>query len=280
MFEIKIMTRNDIDFATGLTKIEKWANSKTDFERLIKLNRYGSFVAHKDNMRVGIITTVIFGELAFVGNLIVSAKYRGRGIGRALMEQALMYLGEQKDIATIEIDGDFPVIELYRKLGFRDKYLSFRFCRKPADCSGGEIEAGIVDPVEINEIDKRLIDTPMITRAKFLAEFVNLHNGQIYVTGGNIVTAYSIIRKCSGDYYVLGPTMAGTAKDAELLIESIIGNYDSEVIYAGVPEINRTAVAIMLCNGFNYEQPSLRMYLGERIDYEKNIYTIISGDVG
>ncbi len=280
MSEIKILTLNDVDFATELTNIEKWANTKADFERIIKLNPNGNFVAWEDDRRVGIVTTVIFKKLAFVGNLIVSDKYRGQGIGRALMEHALKYLGEQKDILTIELDGDFPAVELYRNLGFRDKYFSFRFCRKPADRSGGEIEAGIVDPAKIIEIDNKLIGIPEISREKFLTEFISLHNGQAYVTGGNGVGAYSVIRKCFSDYYVIGPTMAETAKDAESLIKSVIGNYDSEIIYAGVPEINRDAVDIMLNNGFNYEQPSLRMYLGEKIDYEKNIYTIISGDVG
>ena len=280
MSDIKIMAGNDIDFATGLTNIEKWANSKADFERLIKLDPNGNFVAWENDRRVGIVTTVSFGKLAVVGNLIVSDKYRGRGIGRPLIEHALKYLKGQKDISTIELDGDFPAVELYRKLGFRDKYFSFRFCRKPADCSGGKIGAGIVEPIKIIEIDNKLIDVLRVSRAKFLAEFISLHNGQVYVTGGNGIGSYSVARKCFGDYYIIGPTMAKTAKDAESLIKSVIENYSSEIVYAGVPEINRDAVDIMLNNDFNYEQPSLRMYLGEKINYEKNIYTIISGDVG
>ncbi len=280
MSEIKIMTKNDADFATGLTNLEKWANRKSDFERLIKLNPNGNFVAFENDKRVAIITSAIFGKLAFVGNLIVPQKYRGKGIGRGLMEHALKYLGERKKVSTIELDGDFPAVELYRKLGFRDKYFSFRFCRKPADSPSGEIEASIVDPCQIIEIDNRLINVPKISRDKFLTEFISLHNGQVYVTGENKSSGYSVVRKCFGDYYVVGPTMAENPKDAELLIQSVINNYSLEVIYAGVPEINRDAVEIMLNNGFHYEQPSLRMYLGGKIDYEKNIYTIISGDVG
>lgn len=280
MSEIKIMTSDDIDFAVGLTNIEKWANSKADFERLIKLNPKGCFVAMDNEKRVGIITTIIFGKLAFVANLIVLEKFRGRGIGRGLIEHALKQLGAQKSVSTIELDGDFPAVELYRKLGFRDKYFSFRFCRKPDDGAGGEIEASIVEPNKIIELDNKLIDIPGITRERFLWEFISLHNGQVYVAGEERAIAFSVIRKCFGDYYVIGPTMADNAKDARLLIESIVKDYSSEVIYAGVPEINRSAVEIMLNNGFCYEQPSLRMYLGEKIDYEKNIYTIISGDIG
>ncbi len=280
MSKIKIMTQNDVDFAVGLTNVEKWANGKDDFERLIKLNPDGNFVAFENDKRVGIIASAIFGKLAFVGNLIVPQKYRGKGIGRGLMEYVLKYLGQHKKVSTIELDGDFPAVELYRKLGFRDKYFSFRFCRKPADCSTGEIEASIVDPAKIIELDNKLIVVPEVSRDKFLTEFINLHNGQVYVTGDSKSSGYSVVRQCFGDYYVIGPTMAKNPKDAKLLIKSIINNYSSEVIYVGVPEINRDAVNIMLNNGFHYEQPSLRMYLGEKIDYEKNIYTIISGDVG
>ncbi|MCP4706583.1 MAG: GNAT family N-acetyltransferase [candidate division Zixibacteria bacterium] len=283
MSNIKIMTQDDIDFAVRLTNYESWANSKFDFERLIKLNPSGNFVARDDNKRVGIITTAIFGKLAFVGNLIVSGKFRGQGFGRDLMEHALGYLKKQKDITSIELDGDFPAVELYRKLGFRDKYFSLRFCRKPADNNNSDIEniePGIVEPSRIIALDYKLINTPNIIRDKFLAEFVNHHNGQIYVSETNGISGFSIIRKCYGDYYVIGPTMADSPKSAELLIQSVVENYSSEVIYAGVPEINLSAVDIMLRNGFCYEQPSLRMYLGDKIDYENNIYTIISGDVG
>ncbi len=280
MSKIKIMSQNDVDFAIGLTNLEKWSNRKADFERLIKLNPDGNFVAFENDKRVGIITSAVFGKLAFVGNLIVPQKYRGKGIGRGLMEHALKYLGQHKKVSTIELDGDFPAVELYRKLGFRDKYFSFRFCRKPADSPAGEIEASIIDPAKIIELDNRLINNPNISRDKFLSEYISLHNGQVYLTGDNKSSGYSVVRKCFGDYYVIGPTMANNPKDAELLIQSVIEIYSSEVIYAGVPETNRDAVNIILNNGFHYEQPSLRMYLGKKIDYEQNIYTIISGDVG
>lgn len=284
MSKIKEMTTVDIEFAVSLTNSENWANTEFDFERLIKLNPNGNFVACDDNnKKVGIITTVMFGRLAFVGNLIVSEKYRGRGIGRGLMEHALKYLGEQKTITSIELDGDFPAVELYRKLCFKDKYFSFRFCRKPADndnCNSGTIEASIVEPSKIIELDNKLIDITNISRDKFLTEFIELHNGQVYITDDNKTSGFSIVRKCFGDYYVIGPTMADSPKSAELLIQSVIENYSSDVIYAGVPEINRSAVEIMLKNGFCYEQPSLRMYLGDKMDYEKSIYTIISGDAG
>ncbi len=279
----KIMTKNDIDFAVRLTNYESWANSKFDFERLIKLNPSGNFVAWENNKRVGIITTAIFGKLAFVGNLIVPEKYRGQGIGRDLMEHALEYLKRKKEISAIELDGDFPAVELYRKLGFRDKYFSLRFCRKPADNNNSDIEniePSIVEPSRIIALDYKLINTPNIIRDKFIGEFIKLHIEQVYITDDSKNFGFSVIRKCFGDYYVIGPTMADSPKSAELLIQSVVEYYSSEVIYTGVPEINRSAVDIMLRNGFYYEPPSLRMYLGEKIDYEKNIYTIISGDVG
>ena len=280
MSKIRIMTENDVDFATKLTNFEKWANSKADFERLIKLNPDGNFVAYEGDNRVGMITSAIFGRLAFIGNLIVPVKYRNRGVGRGLMKHLLKYLSEHKKIETIELDGDFPAIELYRKLGFIDKYFSLRFCRRPAETENGGVTAGIVEPEKIAEIDNNLITCPKISRNKFLSEFAAMHNGQVYVNETDGIGSFSIIRKCFGGYYVIGPTMASNRKNAEQLIKSIVANYSSEVIYAGVPEINRDAVAIMLNNNFYYEQPSLRMYHGKRIDYEKNIYTILSGDVG
>ena len=274
MFEIKRMAKTDIEFAVGLTNIENWANVRTDFDRLVKLNPDGNFVAWMDGVRIGIITSVKFDNMAFVGNLIIVENFRGKGYGRRLMEHALAHL-RSSNISTIELDGDFPAVELYRKLGFKDKYLSLRFERQPEQIESIKIaEPDILNLPGIIRIDKRLTG---ISRSQFLAEFMELYRNDIYSLNNS---SYSIVRKCYGNKFVMGPTIAETEEMAEKLINSILNDYRMETIYAGVPEINRNAVKIMQKNNFCYNNPSLRMYSGDRIDYEENIYTIISGDVG
>ena len=48
----------------------------------------------------------------------------------------------------------------------------------------------------------------------------------------------------------------------------------------GVPEVNGDSIRMVLIYGFKSTEPSIRMYLGERKDYEKHIYGILSPEKG
>jgi predicted GNAT family acetyltransferase len=75
---------------------------------------------------VGFVVTVDYGEMAWIGNLIVVPGMRGRGIGEALMRRGMEHL-EGRGVRTIRLDGVQKAIPLYRRLGFRDEYWSLRY---------------------------------------------------------------------------------------------------------------------------------------------------------
>ncbi len=59
-----------------------------------------------------------------------------------------------------------------------------------------------------------------------------------------------------------------------------MASYAGETLTIGVPETNQDAVLMLLENGFQYTEPSLRMYLGERRDYKGGVYGIIAPEKG
>ena len=80
----------------------------------------GTVVVNKTNMS-GYIPENILVYIA------VDNEYRGKGIGKQLMEQTLNYA--QGDVA-LHVEPDNPARKLYEKLGFTNKYLEMRFTRK------------------------------------------------------------------------------------------------------------------------------------------------------
>jgi len=276
MLKIRAMSKADIKFAVGLTEAENWGNQVADFERLIKIDTQGCFVGYEKEHPIGIITTVDFGQLGFLGNLIVKKEFRGRGYGRCLMQHGFDYL-KSKKLKAIELDGDFPAVRLYRKLGFKDKYLSFRLLRNPGGNSPIEKSRTSVPAGQVAEFDEKATG---LHRSDFLADYAGLHQEHLYTIKRPGVVAYGIVKVADRGFSTLGPLIADEPTDAETIISTITRNYNALLLGIGVPENNPQAVEILLNYGFYYEVPSLRMYYGERIDYENKICGIIAGDVG
>lgn len=272
---IRLLAPEDIPFAVDQTDREGWGNTADDFQRYLTLYSSGCFIAESDSRPVGMITSADFGTLAFLGNLIVLPEYRGYGIGERLMRHAIDNY-KSTSCRTIELDGDYPAVNLYRRFGFKDKYLSLRFYRN------ADPEKTVPDPIGDSNISPALkIDRELtgLNRSEYLRSMIAANPGMLYSDKSG--EGFGLIKNLNLDFRELGPVIATGPKSANEIIIALTENFSERPIKAGIPEDNRESVAIFRSLGYHYyTPPSLRMYLGERLDYERNIYTIISGDVG
>jgi len=274
--DISVMTRADIAFAQSMTDAERWGYLRRDFEDLITFEPEGCFVARDGDRRVGVVTSTSYGTYAFVGTLIVDESRRNMGIGRSLLEHAIGFLRD-KGVRTIELDGVFQATSLYRRLGFRDKYLSLRFFRPPARpdwVEGPPITAPSQDIVKF-DLEKTGIERGRIIR-RYLQEFgesaFSLRDGGL--------RAYTFARPRGGGTMGIGPFVADDDHAAERLMARVVTKYSEDGISLGVPDQKQTMVRLLPDLGFRYEVPSLRMYWGDRKDYEPHIYGILSPEKG
>ncbi len=117
MFHIKNMVAEDFPFAVHLTDTMNWKLTEEDFEFMLKLEPLGCFVLFHDLRRAGIVTTITFDEIGWLGNLIVAGNHRKRGAGSLLAKQAVNYL-KSKGVKTIGLYAYIDKIPFYKRLGF------------------------------------------------------------------------------------------------------------------------------------------------------------------
>ena len=125
------MRRADIPFAVRVTNLERWGIPPRDFERILRLDARGSFIATDGRVRVGLATTTSYGrEIAWIGNVVVKKRYRGMHIGQSLVEHAVNYLNERqvKRVALYSFNDN---VQFYRRLGFQSGPKFARFRRAP-----------------------------------------------------------------------------------------------------------------------------------------------------
>ncbi len=124
------MRRTDIPFAIRLTNLEGWGITKTDFERIIRLDPRASSIACLGKKRVGMVTTTSYGrEIAWIGNVVVKGLARGKHIGQRLVEHAVAYL-RGSGIRKIVLYCMWKNVRFYEKLGFVRDVRFIRLHRK------------------------------------------------------------------------------------------------------------------------------------------------------
>jgi len=87
-----------------------------------------SFVIEVNGRVVGYIIVLIrWRNLGHILSLAIDPKYRGRGLGRLLLKEAIERIKREKEIKVFRLEvraSNVPAIRLYRSLGFR--YSFFR----------------------------------------------------------------------------------------------------------------------------------------------------------
>lgn len=279
MITVRRMEQSDIAFAKSLTDIEGWGHLEEDFERFLFLDPAGSYVAWQDGDRIGIVTSVCYGDHAFLGNLIVRKEMRGRGVGVELMKYVLEHL-DHTGMRTIELDGVFKAVRTYRIFGFKDKYLSLRFLRPASGIRSEMKQDGGNNADDINKIIRFDREMTGVDRSKFIGHLLEKHRHTTYLKYSQGIAAYAVIRERATGALHIGPMIAESGDAANDLIGTICAQHGDSDLTAGIPCINTAALNVFMEHGFLHRPPSLRMYRGSRTEYERNMYAIVSADAG
>jgi len=126
MVSIRPWTNADIDYVAESVKREGWGYPKRDVERCWKYEPNGCFVAEIQNKPVGHVFSIQYGQIGWIGLLIVNPENRGKGVGTLLMQAAIHYL-QKASAETIRLEAAEKAVPLYQRLGFQREFDSLRF---------------------------------------------------------------------------------------------------------------------------------------------------------
>lgn len=119
---IREMTEQDI-FEVLKIEEESFSDPWTEnmFSSLTSSKIYKSFVAEENGQILGYVSVIATFYVFEIMNLAVKKDYRNLGIGKSLMEKALLTAKEYKaDKALLEVrKSNFKAQSLYVKLGFK-----------------------------------------------------------------------------------------------------------------------------------------------------------------
>lgn len=263
MFHIKNMVLDDLTFAVHLTDTMNWGLVDEDFKFMMNLEPAGCFTTFDDEKKIGVATTISFESMGWLGNVIVSEKYRGRGVGALLVRHALEYL-LNKHVKTIGLYAYISKIPFYKKLGFEYdtefSYLTGRVVSLPF--KDGTREAMEDDLEKIITLDQSCFGA---SRRKVLQPFFLDPENLCQIAVENTQVVGFIIVKRYGGVSEIGPLVCQerSIDVAVTLLKNIFNQLKGEVVSMCVPK-KETRILKKLVNwGLREVFPLARMFYGD-----------------
>lgn len=276
---IRKITPADLEFAAACTAAEGWhSETRGELTYLFNHNRNGCLICETDTGPAGICFATSYGEVGFIGELIVAAEQRGNGIGARLMMRCIASLREA-GAKRILLDAAPLAVPLYERLGFRKICRSLRFLKQPAAAAGAGAGAASTagsaatagpavramtpaDLAAVNGLDFRAFGAD---RSFFLSRRLRDNPKLCFVqeSSGNI--SGFIAGRAGNGIYSAGPWVGRQGVDAAgPLLAALNKAISDRPLRIGILEDNKAASRLVTALGFELQiDPCWRMILGE-----------------
>lgn len=240
---VRRLTPSDVPWAIALTDTESWGYTAADFARLRELEPEGLFVAVADRARVGITAAVTYGPLAYIGAVIVDPRWRGRGVGDALLRACLDFC-DDRGVESARLNAYLNVVPFYERHGFRAEFENRRYAGKPE----GRVSPGVRllredDLAAIADLDGTYFgaDRSRLLRRLF-QEFPR--TSLVVDDGGDVVTF--AFGNAGGGSCEIGPSVCPPkrAVDAENLLQAMFRTAEGAPVAFSLPTTNTKGLEI------------------------------------
>lgn len=263
MFSIKPMSSEDIEFAVRITDKMNWNLTEQDFTFMMQLEPEGCFTLLCSSEKIGITTTISYGRIGWIGNVVVDERYRRRGAGSAIIKHAINHL-TSKGAETVGLYSYEKKADFYAKLGFKR---DLQFVVLNGKASSSNVEASNVKEARKAEVQKIIeFDSSYFgaSRRKLLEKIINeLDNLCYYYIENGEILGYAIA-KVYDNYAEIGPLVCRRERSniAKNLLGAILKRVKGSEVSMCLPRKEKEIINMLLTSGFKESFTVVRMFSG------------------
>lgn len=253
---------SDIAPFLKLAAAENWLAEPWEFEFLMSEFPQGCFAARSESGDMaGYVTSLRHQMSGWIGNLIVAAEHRGKGIGEALFRKALEAL-LVSGVETVWLTASKSGMPLYQKQGFTRIDTIIRWSgngrqRLAGHAAGADGEK--CDPLLLNDIDRRGWGD---RRAALVA--VTAGRGKVLEQDSGF-----LVVQPSGIDRQLGPFSAPGYGTADALLKNALNTIPlGSKVSLDAPSSNRTALLLFNRYRMRIAGSNELMYAGVKPAYQ------------
>ncbi len=263
MFHVEKTSSDDFEFAVHLTDTVKWGLIAEDFEFMKKLEPSGCFTLFYDSEKVGVATTISYGKVGWLGNVIVREDCRGKGGGSLLVKSAIEYL-ISKGVETIGLYSYIHQVPFYEKHDFESN-AEFRVLEGKgfsAPTKANVRKANKDDYQQIIDLDKSYFGASRSNLLKSL--LVDQHNPCYVSTNSGQIFGFAMA-KVYGRASELGPLVCGREHEdmAIDLLKTHLNRLKNCEVSLYIPEKESHIMNLLMKHNFRENFRVERMFHGK-----------------
>lgn len=261
---IRKMELSDTEDLMRLKNAEGWNQTEKDWALLIQYRASVNLVAVLDKQIVGTVCAINYANtVAWIGMMLVDKEFRGRGISKLLLREAINKLDR---CASIKLDATPAGKPVYLKLGFKDETILYRMVHpsvqkisKVRD-SDNAVQILPEDLPEVIEYDKTVFGADRSALIKILYE--NYPELAFLIRENNKVIGFCLGRR-GARFTQIGPVFAGSTEGAQTLIQSVSEHLSGQAVVVDIHANKPSLKAWLEGQGFVSQRPFDRMYLDQ-----------------
>lgn len=265
------MLVEDFDFAIRLTNTMNWNFDEEDFQFMTNLEPEGCFVLFDDSERIGLATTIRYNKVGWLGNVIVSENYRGRGCGSLLVKNAVKYL-KNNGVETVGLYAYIQRIPFYERIKFKysSEFIHMKGKGISVSVKTPIVKASKEDLRHIIELDYQTFGA---SRRRLLESIFKDKGNLCYISKDSQCVTGFIMAKVYHEMTEIGPLVCNEGRDdiAIDLIKTILRKLRNVEAFLYIPKREYLILKMLKRLGFKEDFRLAKMYHGPSIVYN-NIY--------
>lgn len=261
------MSKKDIAFAVRITDTMNWNLTEQDFKFMMQLEPEGCFVLMHGAENIGITTTISFGEVGWIGNVIVDESYRGKRAGSTIVEYAVNHL-KSRGAKTIGLYSYKDKVDFYTRFNFKQDLEFTVLSGKASSLHTGTAasirKAGKKEMRKIVGFDSFHFGA---SREKLLEKIANTRGNLCYCHMENGDFLGYVMAKVYNHYAEIGPLVCKreNGKTATTLLTAVLNSLGDCEVSMCLLKREEALINMLLDAGFKESFDVVRMFFGQLV---------------
>lgn len=260
---IRRIQPGDLFGAMRLSTEQGWNQTETDWRLIIENNQNSCLLAEYHGKIIGTTAAMNYSnDVAWINMVLVDKEYRGHGISKLLLESIFKELQHFK---SIKLDATPEGQQVYKRFNFIEEYSISRMTIDSTENLSIPPDDELTEPMTINHLSEIIAYDKQVfgaNRASLIEALVKEYPNQSWMLKRNHSLAGFVLGRAGRRYQQIGPVMASTYTDAQILIAKSLRQFKDKPIVVDVMNDKEDLINWLGSIGFVQQRKFVRMYRG------------------